>query len=132
MIGLFWNIKGLGKIGRLPALRDRIRNTKADFVGIMETNKESFTTGYLKSLTGNVPFEWFYLPTKKSAGGILSGYNSDMFSATLIYALDFIVSLMMQDKKIGFSWKLVVVYGSPYEEGKEAFIRELHSIMGAW
>ena len=102
MIGLFWNIRGLGKIGRLPALINRIRSTRADFVGIMET-KESFTSGYLRSLTGNVPFEWFYLPAKKSAGGILVGSNSDKFSATLISTLDFSVTIVLQDKKTGFS-----------------------------
>jgi len=31
----------------------------------METKKESFTPGYLRPLTDNVPFEWFYLPVKK-------------------------------------------------------------------
>jgi hypothetical protein len=43
--------------------------------------------------------------------------------------LDFSVSVMLLDKKSGFSWKLVIVYGSPYEEGKQAFIDELHSVM---
>ena len=97
----------------------------------MET-KESFTLGYLRSFTGNVPFDWFYLPAKKSVGGILVGSNSDKFSATLISTLKFSVSIMLQDTKTGFSWKLVVVYGSPYEEGKESFIKELHSIMESW
>ena len=95
MIGLFWNIRGLGKIGRLPALVNRIRSTRADFVGIIETKKESFTPGYLRSLSANMPFEWFYLPAKKSAGGILVGSNSDRFSATLVSTLDFSVSNML-------------------------------------
>ena len=132
MIGLFWNTRGLGKIGRLPALINWIRSTRADFVGIMKMKEESFTPGYLRSLTGNVPFEWFYLPTKKSAGGILVGSDSHKIFSTLISTLDFSVSIMLQDKKIGFSQKLVVVYGSPYEEGKESFINELHSIMESW
>lgn len=46
--------------------------------------------------------------------------------------LHFSVSLMLQDRKTGFRRKLVVVYGSPYEYGKEAFIKELHTIMEAW
>ena len=103
MIGLFWNIRGLGKIGRLPALINWIRSTRADFVGIMKTKEESFTPGYLRSLTGNVPFEWFYLLAKKFAGGILVGSNSHKFLATLISTLDFSVSVMLQDKKTGFS-----------------------------
>jgi hypothetical protein len=102
MIGLFWNIRGLGKIGRLPALINRIRSTRADFVGVLKTKKESFTPGYLKSLTGNVPFEWFCLPAKRSAGGILVGSNCDKFSATLVSILDFSVSIMLLDKKNWF------------------------------
>jgi hypothetical protein len=39
---------------------------------------------------------------------------------------------MLLDKKSSFSWKLVMVYGSPYEEGKQAFIDELHSVMAGW
>ena len=69
----------------------------------METKRESFTLGYLRSLIGNLPFEWFYLPAKKSAGGILVGSNSDKFLTTLVSTLDFSISIMLQDKKIGFS-----------------------------
>jgi hypothetical protein len=46
---------GLSKIGRFPALVSRIRYTHADFVGIMETKKESFSPGYLRALMGLFP-----------------------------------------------------------------------------
>jgi hypothetical protein len=39
MIGMFWNIRGLNKLGRQPALVSRIRGTQADVVGIIETKK---------------------------------------------------------------------------------------------
>jgi hypothetical protein len=32
--------------------------------------------------------------------------------------LNFSVSVMLLDKKMDFSWKFIVVYGSPYEECK--------------
>lgn len=35
-------------------------------------------------------------------------------------------------KKSGFFWKLVVVYGSPYEEGKQRFLDELEVVMSSW
>lgn len=43
MIGIIWNIRGLGKIGRVPALLSRIRECNADFVGIIETKKSKFS-----------------------------------------------------------------------------------------
>jgi hypothetical protein len=45
---------------------------------------------------------------------------------------EFSVSCVVQDKKACFSWKLVVLYGFPYEDRKVAYIDELHSIMSCW
>ena len=58
MIGLLWNVRGLGKLGRVPALISRIKDSHAEFIGIMETKKNSLPLGFLKSLSGNVPFAW--------------------------------------------------------------------------
>jgi hypothetical protein len=63
---------------------------------------------------------------------MLVGVNADLYVATLGQTLDFSISIMLLDKKSGFSWKLVVVYGSPYEEGKQPFLDELHDIMSIW
>lgn len=67
-----------------------------------------------------------------TAGGILVGVNADLFVSTLSQILKFTVSIMILDKRSGFNWKLVVVYGSPYEEGKQEFLEELHKVMGSW
>jgi hypothetical protein len=56
MIGMFWNVRGLGVIGRVPAIVSKITDNHLDFIGIIETKKESFTPGFLRSLTGNTPF----------------------------------------------------------------------------
>jgi hypothetical protein len=42
------------------------------------------------------------------------------------------VSVILQDDKTSFSWRLVVVYGCPYEEGKAEFIDELHIVLASW
>jgi hypothetical protein len=39
---------------------------------------------------------------------------------------------MLVDRSNNFSWMLVVVYGSPYEEGEMEFIDDLHLVMLAW
>lgn len=40
--------------------------------------------------------------------------------------------LCSQIKLLGFSFKIVVVYGFPYEEGKQMFLDELEKVMGSW
>jgi hypothetical protein len=39
---------------------------------------------------------------------------------------------LVLEKKSNFSWRFIAVYGSPYEEGKQRFIDELHSVMEGW
>jgi hypothetical protein len=132
MIGLFWNIRGLGLPGRITALVDKIKGNHVDFLGIMETKKEHLSSGFLRVITGNVPFKWHSLPTVRSAGGILIGVNTEVLYVTKSDILKYSASVILQDVKSRFSWKLVVIYGSPYEEGKQEFIDELHQIMHSW
>jgi len=40
MIGAFWNIRGLNKIGRIECLKDFITTNKLDFIGIQESKKK--------------------------------------------------------------------------------------------
>jgi hypothetical protein len=132
MIGLLWNIRGLGKIDRVLALVGKIRDNHVDFVGIMETKKKDFSSGFLKSLTWNVPFSWCHLEALGAAGGILVGANTNVFSMTVLEILKFSISVMLTNKKNGFSWKLVVVYGPTYDDRKVDFLDELEHIMVSW
>lgn len=60
------------------------------------------------------------------------GANSNIFTMKVGDILDFSMSVILVDKKTCFNWKLVVVYGSPYEEGKHDFLLELHQVMSKW
>lgn len=130
MIGVFLNIRGLGQLGRISALTSRIRDNHVDFVGIMETKKDVFfSDGLLSSLTGNIPFSWCYLKSKGFAGGILVGANANIYTLRRCDILEFCVSVMLTNKSSSFSVKIVVVYGPPYEDGKQHFLDELDTVM---
>jgi hypothetical protein len=73
----------LGKIDRVPALVGKIRDNHVDFVGIMETKNKEFSSSFLKSLSWNVSFNRCHLEAQGTAGGILVGANSDVFTMTL-------------------------------------------------
>lgn len=103
MIGLLWNIRGLGKLGRDTALASRIRDFHVDFLGIMETKKNNCTGAFLKALGGRMPFVWHHLEAKGAAGGILVGANSDSFNMVVGDVLKYSVSVMLSSKSNGFS-----------------------------
>jgi hypothetical protein len=90
------------------------------------------SSGFLRGLTGNVPFKWHSLPAVGSAGGILIDVNTEVFSVTESDILNYSASVFLQEVRTSFKWKLVVIYGSPYEEGKQEFIDEILQIMQSW
>lgn len=122
------NIKDIDAKGRKPLIIDILSKTHASIIGFSETKKENFSDSYLKSLVGNKIFLWNFLPSKGSAGGILVGVHSDIFDVVSWEIRDFSVSCILRYKNKDTQFRVISVYGSPYEEGKEAFISELHSL----
>jgi hypothetical protein len=87
---------------------------------------------YLKNLTTPASFSWAFKPACGSARGILVGVRDESLLMSNVDILNYSVSCMLQDPRGSFAWKLVVVYSSPYDEGKIEFIDELHNILSRW
>jgi hypothetical protein len=89
MIGCFWNPRGFGKIGRGQSIADVLSTHKIYFVGFQETKKELISNSFLKTISGNVDFNWHYLPAKGSADGILVGFKAALFDILKISIHDY-------------------------------------------
>ena len=79
MRALFWNIRGFGARGRRDQLKDLVRSNSIDFVGLVETFKDSFTPSELSAIVGMDRFHWHALPASGQSGGILIGSKRDVF-----------------------------------------------------
>jgi hypothetical protein len=120
--------KGDSTSGRKSAWHDLFQKYKPNIVGFQETKKETISDNYLNSLVGNMMFSWNSLPAIGSAGGICVGVDSDIFGVISWEVRCFSVSVVLKIKASGLIFRVVTVYGSSYEEKKEAFISELHSL----
>ena len=129
MIRGIWNIRGTEKPGRQQALADIISKNSLEFIGIQETKKMSFSTHFLKFISGPWDFNWVSLPAKNTASGILVGFRDDKFEILSHTCFKYCVAVTVVDRSEGFVWQLVVIYGTPYYEFKMEFIAELHDIM---
>jgi hypothetical protein len=132
MRGIFWNVRGLNQPRRSLNVQQLIRYNRVDFIGIQEIKKEVLHPSFLNNLSSPISFTWHFLPAVGTAGGILIGFRDDTLLVSNIILYRFSVSCMVQCRKNSFDWKLVVVYGSPYDEGKVEFIDELHLVLAAW
>jgi exonuclease III len=130
MKGAFWNVRGLNKACRMNGLADFVRTNKLDFMGIQETKKTSISDGFFGAVCKHM--NWDYLLAKGSAGGILIGVRSECFSTSDCEKYNYCMSIMIRNCVDKYDWKLIVVYGSPYEEHKSKFLEELDSVMAVW
>lgn len=107
-----------------------MRDNNIDFVGFLETKKECFQESFLKYV--HKDFKWHLLPAVGTAGGILVGVHDMKLDILARLNGQFCVSVMIKNCNDNFVWRLIVVYGSPYEEGKIEFIQELENFLGKW
>jgi hypothetical protein len=56
MRGFFWNIRGMGKVGKKKSLIEMIAENDVNFVGIQETKQVEFSVNFLDNLAGKKQF----------------------------------------------------------------------------
>jgi hypothetical protein len=103
---------------------------KLDFVGFQETKKEILTNNFLDAINKN--FAWNYILANGTAGGILVGVKQDSLEVLGWQGFKYCAIMIIRNNTDKFTWSLIVVYGSPYDETKLEFIDELHFVMGLW
>jgi hypothetical protein len=128
----FWNGRGIKAIGRKKFIDDNIEPLQLDYIGFQETKKQSFTNSFLKNVLGNRNFVWNHLPAVGSAGGILDGVNLDLLYIVAWEIKNFSFSVVVRNKISDITIRITTVYCSPYEEGKQVFISELHELFLNW
>jgi hypothetical protein len=75
---------------------------------------------------------WNFIPVKGSAGGILLGFRNSTIEILECHGFEFSAVAVVKNKHDNLVWRLIVVYGSPYEEFKVAFLEELEVVMTRW
>jgi exonuclease III len=130
MLGAFWNIRGLNKSGRLKCVSDFICSNKLDFVALQDTKKENFSVKFIEATSRN--FNWYCMLAKGTAGGVLIGLNQVNFDTIAWQYFKCCAVVIIRNQCDNSVWRLIIVYGFPYEDTKLKFINELHEVMGAW
>ena len=68
------------------------------------------------------------MPAVGSAGGILVGVDTDVFDILDWHIGKFTVSCTVRMKSNLLEFRIITVYGSPYDEKKDDFLSELRSL----
>lgn len=130
MKGIFWNRRDLADLAKRRFLAEATLEHKLDFIALMETGRDNFTSQFLGALSGGIEFDWHCLPPKGRSGGILLGVRCETLEVRNIVFGDFTIKFRVRSKEDGFLWALVAVYGAAQPELKMDFLADLIRIVG--
>jgi hypothetical protein len=75
---------------------------------------------------------WNFILVVGSARGILVGLRSLCFELISWEASRYCVVAIIKNCDDKFTWRLIVMYGSPYDSNKLEFLEELDFILSKW
>jgi hypothetical protein len=80
-----WNIRGLNAHDKTTCVSDFLAKHKPDIITLSKTKKNDFSPSCLRDIANFHEFEWNWLSSKGTAGGILVGINLNMFEKNSWY-----------------------------------------------
>ena len=130
MKGIFWNSRGLADLAKRRFLAETTIEQQLDFIALLETRQDNFTSQFLGTLSRGIDFDWHILPPRGRSGGILLGVWCETLEVLNVVRGDFAVKFRVRSKLDGFRWSLVAVYGAAQPELKPDFLVDLVRICG--
>ena len=77
MKGLFWNSKGLADLAKRRFLAETSIEPQLDFIALLETGRDNFTSRFLGTLSVGVDYDWHCLLPRGRSSGILLGVKCE-------------------------------------------------------
>jgi len=79
-----YNVRGLGRGVKWPAIRRLVKEHHVDLLCLQETKKETVNKNLCQALWGNFDYSWEFYPSAGPAGGILCIWNQTSFKVESI------------------------------------------------
>jgi exonuclease III len=132
---LVWNVWVLNFKLHQDALRELVAAEKPSIVRLQETKLVVISDFNVVQLLG-VAFNYAFLPTIHTRGGILVAWRLASWAASSKSNLEFLVLVKPRRAAGGDEWWLTTVYVPTRDAAKPTFLAELHQLrqirLGPW
>lgn len=108
---LCWNVRGLNSDKKLLALSNAISVSGCAIVCLQETKKTFIDLAFVKSCCPKSFDKFAYVPSWGASGGILTIWNSSLFSGDVVLSEEFVLAVRFTSTLSANSWTLYNVYG---------------------
>src|SRR4051794_35825082 len=109
MRGIFWNSRSLADLAKRRFLADMSRELKLDFMSLLETGRDNFTSQFLGTISHGLDYDWHFLSPQGRSRGILLGVNCETLEVGKVTLGEFVVEFQVRSKVDGFGWALVAI-----------------------
>lgn len=120
-----WNVKGLGRPAKRFLVKDFLNLYFADMCCLEESKLEEIFLATWHKIDGSWLDQFFFLPAKGTAGGIIMGWNSLAFTDKLASVGSFSLTIEFCSKRDNFKWHCTSVYDPNAQTQKHDFWDEL-------
>lgn len=122
---LFYNIRGVGALGRQQQICDIVIQEKVQILCLQETIREVISRKVMRTIGAGFSYDWNVKPACGHSGGLLIAVRSDDFEVMAHSQGDYFVSSVVRDKVSNLCWEVINVYGPVLHEKKDMFLAEI-------
>ena len=108
---LCWNVRGLNSEPKLLALSNAIASSGCAIICLQETKKPTIDNMFIKSCCPKRFDKFAYIPSNGASGGIVTIWNSAIFTGSVIMEEDFALAIKFRSTQSSQEWTLVNIYG---------------------
>ncbi|XP_020262172.1 uncharacterized protein LOC109838113 [Asparagus officinalis] len=105
-----WNVRGLNNPAKRRLVKDCLKFAKVDLVGLQETKLNSSRVSFLRSLGSSSISSWISLDASESRGGVLLGWNDNIFSCSSSSVDIFSVAAILTHSPSNWTFAVTSVY----------------------
>jgi len=90
---LCWNVRGINAAEKWPLIRNKIDESNCEIFCFQETKKESFDSAFIRNFAPRRFDKFIYAPSVGALGGLLVGWNGNLFDGSVIEIQPFAMSI---------------------------------------
>ena len=125
---LCWNVRGINAAEKWLLIRNKIDESNCDIFCFQETKKEHFEPAFIRNFAPRKFDKFVFAPSVGASGGIIVGWNGNLFDGSIIEVHPFAISLCFSSRVDLHFWKLVTVYGPCSDRARSLFVSWLRNL----
>ena len=125
---LCWNVRGLNSDKKLLALSNAISSSGCAIVCLLETKKPFIDLAFIKSFCPKRFNKFAFVPSRGASGGILTVWNSSVFSGVVTLTTDFALGIRFTNTLSAQAWPLYNIYGPCAGPERDVYTRWLYDL----